>query len=223
MTAQLTLSPCWSRLITGAQELLNVFPFQWCCCLTLQGELQTELITRFVRLHSLLTRRNISKAPFSPLWAAGLFFPSWETCHSLYLIESKMLLLYTPPCLSLWAALENSQARSPVQFRNMLDVVFSNMGLPLAVEAQHTFLCYSRLWAAINPLAIFSWKKKKNQNCFTIAATASTAPILGKLKLECLFCHQLWSQSMLKTIFTSAHFFFITITNLRMKLLQTVG
>lgn len=161
MTAQLTLSPCWSRLITGAQELLNVFPFQWCCCLTLQGELQTELITRFVRLHSLLTRRNISKAPFSPLWPAGLFFPSWETCHSLYLIESKMLLLYTPPCLSLWAALENSQARSPVQFRNMLDVVFSNMGLPLAVEAQHTFLCYSRLWAAINPLAIFSWKKKK--------------------------------------------------------------
>jgi len=90
----------------------------WMCsllnsgCWSLQGELQPQLVTRFLRLQPLLTCRNLSKTfPPPQLWPAGLLFrfprdislfvPHWTGMATSLL------------SVSLWAASEHSQTRSP--------------------------------------------------------------------------------------------------------------
>lgn len=80
----------------------------WMCslfsagCWTLQGELQAQLITRFVRLHPLFTYRSISKTPFSPALTCRVVIPSLGDI-SLFVSHGiqKVVITHTVLCVSL--------------------------------------------------------------------------------------------------------------------------
>lgn len=114
-----------------------------------------------MRLHPLPTHRNISKRPFSPTLTCRVVIPSvGDISLSVTRWIQKVDVTHTALTYLFELPLKTHRTEVYMQFRNRLDEVLSNTGLPLAIEGQKYFLCYSRRWAAIYPLDIFSWKIK---------------------------------------------------------------
>lgn len=181
ITAQLALSPWLVQTncrCTGALECapfpvlvvgLSRESFRHSSSLGLRGYIPCSHTETFLRHHS---------AQLSP---AGLLFPPWETSHCLYHIKYNRLLLYTLPCLSLWAAPKNSQARSPHAIQEHAGCSVFKYGSSTSCWSLAYFSLLQQTVGCHTSISYGFWKRKIFQRCFKISATASTAPILGKI------------------------------------------
>lgn len=155
-----------------------------------------------MRLNPLFTHRNISKTPFSPTLTCRVIIPSLgEISLSLSLNSKGCCYIH---CLDhpFELPLKTHRTEVHMQFRN----TFSNMGLPLAIEVQNTFLCYSRLWAAMYPLPIFSWKIQYFRVVFNCCYSSHSSHAREAVVWMSLLATTMTSK-FAKNYFYLAHFF----------------
>lgn len=114
-------------------------------CWSLQGELQPEPVTRFLRLHPLFTCRNLSKTPFSSTALTGGAFISLPGSH----LSLCITLNWNGPCYNphlVWLfelPLNTHRSEVHLPLSNTLDAVISKMGLPLAIKARYALINHS--------------------------------------------------------------------------------